>query len=576
MLRDEQRRAEEAVRASEERFRVVARATNDAIWEMDLATGEVIRGETFAALFGYRPEEVGKDVSWWYERIHPEDRPRIDAVLAAFRATGGDVCADEYRFRRADGTWAHVFDRQVLMRDASGTPVRAIGAMMDITERKQMEAKLVLADRLASLGTLAAGVAHEINNPLSYVIANIRLVQDRLRALADGVAGADPGATREALVASVAALDEAREGAERVHRIVGDLKTFARAEEDRKGPVDVRRVLEAALHLSEHDVRRRARLVREIEDVPPVLANEARLGQVFLTLVVNAAESIPAGAAESNTVRVSARRGEGSRVVIEVCDSGPGIAAEARGRVFEPFFCPRASDERKGFGLSVCHAIVTAIGGEIVVDGELGRGTCFRVILPAMESAAPFDRNASSRPPPAGSGFEPPAARHERPARGPNPGGRRRAHGRAHGRARAGAGAPGERRDLRQGRARSDRGGGALRRDPLRPDDALDVGDGPLRSRPRARSRSGLAHGLPLRRRLHAARARVPRTAPVAGEALRSARAGGRDPGAPPLIPVPPRPGSGTLAPTCARTASSSRSRTRKKSSSTASSPTRA
>ena len=401
----EQRRAEAAVRASEERFRVVARATNDALWELELATDEFVRGEAFAALFGYRLEDVGADEAWWHERVHPDDRDRIDAGLAAWRASSADIYADEYRFRRADGTWAEVFDRAVLMRDATGRPVRVIGAMMDITARKQMEAKLAVTDRLASLGTLAAGVAHEINNPLSYVIANVRLVEERLRAMAGGAEACDP-AVREALGAAAAALDEAREGAERVHGIVADLKTFARAEEeDRRGPTDVCHVLGAALQLAEHAVRRRARLVREIEDVPPVLANEARLAQVFLTLVLNAAESIPPGAPDANAVRVIARRGEGGRVVVEFCDTGPGIAADARGRVFDPFFNVRASGERAGIGLSICHAIVTAAGGEIHVESELGRGTCFRVALPA----APEDAGrAGPAPPPKSEGRRPP------------------------------------------------------------------------------------------------------------------------------------------------------------------------
>jgi PAS domain S-box-containing protein len=405
---------EAALRASEERFRIVARVTNDAIWEMDLETLRVEHADNFAAIFGYRPEDVGEDVAWWYQRIHPDDRARVDATLAAWRASGDDTCVGEYRFRRADGTWAHVFDRGMMMRDAAGRPVRFIGAMMDVSERKQMEAKLAVADRLAALGTLAAGVAHEINNPLSYVIANVRIVEERLRKLAGGLdpsAGArpapdpaDPAALREALTSAAAALDEAREGAERVHRIVADLKAFAGAEEERRSRVDVRRALEAALNLAEHEVRRRARLVRDLADVPPVLANEARLGQVFLTLVVNAAESIPAGDPAANEVRVSARRDDGGRAVIEVRDTGPGLGAEARGRIFDPFFSVRASGERAGLGLSICHAIVTAFGGEVQVDSELGRGTCFRVVLPAAGGAS-----AQPTPPPAAPS-RPPAA----------------------------------------------------------------------------------------------------------------------------------------------------------------------
>ena len=405
-----QRRGEAAVRASEERFRLVARATNDAIWEMDLATGEVVRADTFAALFGYAPEEVGRSEAWWRERVHPEDGPRIDAALEAFRASGAESYADEYRFRRADGSYAHVFDRSVIMRDAAGVPARVIGAMMDVTERRRLERKLEQSDRLASLGTLAAGVAHEINNPLSYVIANVRLVEERLRALGDRLATSEVarGDLEQALAASAGALEEAREGAERVHRIVADLKTFARADEaDRRAPVDVRRVLEAAVHLSGHEVRRRARLVSDLGEAPRVLANEARLGQVFLTLLRHAVESIAPGSAESNEVRVSLR-GAGDRVIIEVADTGPGLPADARARIFDPFFSARAPVERAGLGLSMCHTLVTGLGGEIQVESEIGRGSVFRVSLPAASESAPA---SSSSPPPS---LPPPASRSAR------------------------------------------------------------------------------------------------------------------------------------------------------------------
>jgi PAS domain S-box-containing protein len=393
----EQRRGEEALRAGESRFRVVARATHDAIWEQDLATGHTSRGETFAALFGYRVEDVGPTADWWVERVHPDDRARILTRLAAWRASGAESCAEEYRFLRGDGRWAHVFDRGVLVRGPGGEPRQIIGAMMDITERKELEGKLLFADRMASVGTLAAGVAHEINNPLSYLIANLRLVGSRLRALALEPAR-DPDALREALAANAAALDEAGEGAERVHRIVADLKTFARAEEDRRTQVDVRRVLEAALQLADHELRRRARLVCEIAEVPAVLANEARLGQVFLNLVVHAAEAIAPGAPDANEIRVAAcvdARG----VVVEIRDTGPGLPEEVRAGLFQPFFsaklaledgAPQSSQRTgSGLGLSVSHAIVTALGGEITVESAPGKGSCFRVVLPVAPAPPP-------------------------------------------------------------------------------------------------------------------------------------------------------------------------------------------
>lgn len=406
----EERAAAAALRASEERFRVVARATNDAIWEADLATGVFTRGANFAQLFGYRPEEVGTDEAWWWDRVHPDDQPRVRAGLDASRAGGGDTHADEYRFRRGDGAFAHVYDRVVLMRGPDGAPERVIGAMMDITERKRMEQKLIVADRLASLGTLAAGVAHEINNPLSYVIANVRLVEAQLRRL-EGEAAAD--ALRGELGAAAAALDEARDGAERVHRIVAELKTFARAdEEDRKGPVDVASVLTAAVHLAEHELRRRARVVLAVEALPPVLASEARLGQVILTLLVHAAESIPEGAPEAHEIRVAARRDEGGRALIEVSDTGLGLSPEARGRVFDPFFSARAPDEASGLGLSMCHTLVAGMGGELVVESELHKGSTFRLALPL--ASAP---EAPAKDPPALEAPATPAAPPPRAAR---------------------------------------------------------------------------------------------------------------------------------------------------------------
>ncbi len=296
------------MRASEERFRVVARATNDAIWEIDLITGEVIRGDTFAALFGYRPEEVGRTRRGGAIASTPRTAPASTRGTRPGRNRARDTYADEYRFRRADGTWAHVFDRAVLMRDADGVPVRVIGAMMDISERRQMEAKLALADRLASLGTLAAGVAHEINNPLSYVINNVRLVEERLRAARRGrpgrrSGGAPPGAHRGGR--------GARRGprgrrARPPHRL--------RAEDVRPrrgGSAAASSTCAASSRPRSTSPSTTCGAARgwsgKSRTCRPVLANEARLGQVFLTLVVNAAESIPPGAADTNTVRVIAR-----------------------------------------------------------------------------------------------------------------------------------------------------------------------------------------------------------------------------------------------------------------------------
>lgn len=245
-------------------------------------------------------------------------------------------------------------------------------------DRKQLEAQLVIADRLAAVGTLAAGVGHEINNPLSYLMMNLdaarRLLERRGRPEAEAELGE--------------LLGTAREGAERIRHIVGDLRTLARDEAEARGPVDVRRVLDACAQIAENQIRHRARLVKEYGPVPPVSANEGRLAQVFLNLLVNAAQAITEGRADDNTIRVVTRLDAGF-VVIEISDTGVGIEPALQRRLFEPFFTTKPIGAGTGLGLSVCHAIVTSIEGSITVRSEPGAGATFRVALPALDAPEP-------------------------------------------------------------------------------------------------------------------------------------------------------------------------------------------
>jgi PAS domain S-box-containing protein len=258
--------------------------------------------------------------------------------------------------------------------------VGAVVVARDTTERKRTEAQLVVSDRMASVGTLAAGVAHEINNPLLAVIGNIDLAAGQLADLA-----------RELPVPSeiLDELQDAHDAAERVRQIVRDLMIFSRAEDDQNGPVELHEVLESTLRIAWNEIRHRARLVKRLDDVPPVLANESRLGQVFLNLLVNAAQAIPEGQAGSNENRVATSLDADGRVVVTIGDTGCGIAPEARSRIFTPFFTTKDVGAGTGLGLSICHRIVTGLGGEISFGSVVGRGTVFRVVLPAAPGEAP-------------------------------------------------------------------------------------------------------------------------------------------------------------------------------------------
>jgi signal transduction histidine kinase len=252
-----------------------------------------------------------------------------------------------------------------------GTIERALLA----SERRQLQASLVETERLASLGTLAAGVAHEINNPLAYVMANLGFVEQSL-----GPAGApvyDAAALREALA-------ETREGCERIRTIVRDLQLFSRTSENDESAVDVRRVLDSSVNIVMNEIRSRARVTREYGEVPLISANAARLGQVFLNLVLNAAQAIREGEPTKNEIRLVIRA-EDDAVLVLVSDTGEGIPAEVRAKVFDPFFTTKPIGVGTGLGLSISHHIVTAMGGELTLESRRGPGTTFRVRLPVAE-----------------------------------------------------------------------------------------------------------------------------------------------------------------------------------------------
>jgi two-component system, cell cycle sensor histidine kinase and response regulator CckA len=193
-------------------------------------------------------------------------------------------------------------------------------------------------------------------------------------------------------------LSEAREGAERVRQIVRQLKSFSRPDEERMDAVDVHAVLDSAVMLAANEIKHRARLKRDYGPVPRVMGNEGRLCQVFLNLVVNAAQAIAEGAVEKNEIRLNTRLGHDGKVLVEVQDTGSGIPREALGRIFDPFFTTKPVGVGTGLGLAICHGIITGLGGDILVESEPGRGTTMRVVLPATAESIPQEHKPVAPP----------------------------------------------------------------------------------------------------------------------------------------------------------------------------------
>jgi signal transduction histidine kinase len=251
-------------------------------------------------------------------------------------------------------------------------------------ERKRMREQLLISERMASVGLLAAGVAHELNNPLAILLANLDLAAEQLTRLAQG--GPDPALARREIGELI---HDAQEAAERMRLIVRDLGGLSRSnDDDKQGAVELGRVLESAIRMTANEVRHRAQLVRNFSDIPLVKGSEAKLAQVFINLIVNAAHAIPEGRAASNEIRIVTHTDAGGRAVIEVHDTGAGIPPTVLPRIFDAFFTTKTGGAGSGLGLAICHRIITGYGGEISVASTIGKGTVFRTVLPAAQVPA--------------------------------------------------------------------------------------------------------------------------------------------------------------------------------------------
>jgi signal transduction histidine kinase len=249
-------------------------------------------------------------------------------------------------------------------------------------ERKKaaaLQLRMVHVERMVAIGTLTAGVAHEINNPLAYVMGNLSCLSEALATL-------PPSPRIEEMKDMVG---DALQGSDRVRTIVRDMRAFSRRDDhDLRAPVQVEKVLEQAVAMANVDLRHRARIVRQFSPVPAVLANETRLAQVFLNLLINAGQAIPDGRVEDHEVRLCIRESAGS-VEVMVEDDGAGIAPEDLRRVFHPFYTTKPVGKGTGLGLFICDGIVRGLGGSIAIESTQGKGTKVRVRLPPhVERAA--------------------------------------------------------------------------------------------------------------------------------------------------------------------------------------------
>ena len=413
----ERMRAELALRETAERYRLVARATNDAIWDWSFATGRVLWNEALTASYGHAPDGSETDPGWWLDHIHPDDRERVDRDIHRVIEGAEQQWTDEYRFRRADGSYLHVLDRGTVIRGEDGRAVRMIGAMFDLTDRRRAEAALrelnetlerrvaeAMAERsleqarlaeieaalrqsqkMEAVGQLTGGIAHDFNNLLTIVLGNL----DLGRRLLGG--GGDQQRIERVL-------GNAQRGAERAASLTQRLLAFSRRQPLVPKPTDVARLLTGMSDLLARALGETIRLeLRPDADLPRVEVDPNQLESALLNLGVNARDAMPDGG--QLTVSVSARQvlsdGDapavvtaGDYVVITVADTGAGMPDDVAARAFEPFFTTKDVGRGTGLGLSMVYGFTRQSKGHVTIDTAEGRGTSVVLWLPALRDHA--------------------------------------------------------------------------------------------------------------------------------------------------------------------------------------------
>ncbi len=378
-LRAERRRADRARQQAEESFRLIIESSPDLI--VVHREGRIVYAnpKTVERLgVGIAAAIIGEPLS----KIVSADNVRTPRLVSTTES--GRPAPVEQRWLRQDGSAISV---EVVQDEVvfEGTLANVVIAR-DLTERNQIAAAMIEMDRMAAIGILAAGVGHEINNPLAYVLANLEFVTGEL----DSIIAELPDEAKVRLADRIAdltqALADTNHGAHRVRAIVQDLRTFARGEDSIATLVDVRQILDSSVRMAAVQIRQRGMVERKYDDdLPSVLANESRIGQLFLNLVVNAAQALSEGAPGENRIEIVARS-DGQFVCVEIADTGSGIPTDVLPRIFEPFFTTKPTGQGTGLGLSICRRIVMDLGGDIGVTSELGKGSRFTVHLPSASA----------------------------------------------------------------------------------------------------------------------------------------------------------------------------------------------
>jgi len=370
------------LRQSEERFLLAARATNDVIWDWDAKSGRIWRSEAFWESFRYLPKDTEPDMAHWKDLLHSEDRDRVWNGFQTALLRQADSYEVEYRLRRGDDSYAVVLDRAYIIYDDAGQPIRAIGAITDLSDRRILEEQFRQAQKMEAVGQLAGGVAHDFNNLLMVISSYAWMAQDKL--------GPEDGTIR-------GHLEQVLKASEKAATLTHQLLAFSRKQVLVLRALDLNALVEDTLKMVKRLIGEDIELTVSLANgLWTVKADPGQIVQVLMNLCVNARDAMPKGGKLIVATRNLSINAEAARehpallpadyAALVVSDTGAGMTREVQSHIFEPFFTTKESGRGTGLGLAMVYGVVKQSGGYIWVESEPGRGSSFTIYFPTAEA----------------------------------------------------------------------------------------------------------------------------------------------------------------------------------------------